>query len=185
LEDGRYLNESWGVGRAPAEADQWSEVVWDHEEEFEEDDEFVAFWKKTTKEVDDQGWVHTSNPEVYGYDEESFELCGREVSCADVNAYCQYDGDEDPGPFCLDLTEGPSLAYATLEPNFHNNDGSTVVLYFDGVPSEEQVKQVLRDEAGGRPLWVSPDDPEFAFEEHPTPVSERGKLRRYEVYPAG
>ena len=77
------------------------------------------------------------------------------------------------------------LVFATLEPNFHNNDGFTLVLYFDGVPDEEQVKQACRELLGKLPLSVDASDPTFGFEEHPTPVSEAAKLRRVEVYPAG
>ena len=78
----------------------------------------------------------------------------------------------------------PSLVHATLEPNFHNSDGSAVVLYFDGEPSEVEVQNELVRNTGRLALSVDTTDPYYQFEEHPTPVSERAKLRRYECYPA-
>lgn len=76
-------------------------------------------------------------------------------------------------------------AYATLEPNFHNQDGSTLVLYYHEVPDEAQVKQACDELLGKLPLGVDTSDPTFSFEEHPTPVSEASKLHRFEVYPTG
>lgn len=77
----------------------------------------------------------------------------------------------------------PKLVHVTLEPNFHNSDGCTVVLYFDGEPDEAQVREVCETQLGSLNLGVDTADPFFSFEEHPTPVSERASLRRYEVYP--
>lgn len=81
----------------------------------------------------------------------------------------------------------PKLIQATLEPNFHNSDGCTVVLYFDGEPDEAQVRQICDEELPKMSLNLGVDtsDKFFGFEEHPTPVSELAKPRRYEVYPAG
>ncbi len=76
-----------------------------------------------------------------------------------------------------------TLIHATLEPNSHNTDGSTVVLYFDEVPSEAEVREVCNNQLLGLGLGVDTSDEFFGFEEHPTPVSERAKLHRYEVYP--
>jgi hypothetical protein len=74
-----------------------------------------------------------------------------------------------------------SLVHATLEPNSHNTDGSTVVLYFNQAPSEAEV--VLACKELELPLRVDTSDEFFEFEEHATPVSDRANLFRYEVYP--
>jgi len=71
----------------------------------------------------------------------------------------------------------------SLEMNTLNKDGNTVTLYFDGEPTLEQVREACQTELGSLPLGVDTKDQYFGFEEHPTPVSERAGLRRYEVYP--
>jgi hypothetical protein len=108
LDDGRYVNTSLQVGVGVPNEDGYEYVKWTEEQvEFETEAEFVElqeFFNKVGEQVDEVGWVYTSNPEVYGYPEESFELCGMRVDSEDVNAHCKYDGCDDPGPFVLDLT---------------------------------------------------------------------------------
>ena len=77
----------------------------------------------------------------------------------------------------------PELVHVSLEPNTHNTDGCTVTLYFDGEPTLEQVREVCQTKLPSFNLGVDTEDPFFEFQEHPTPVSERAGLRRYEVYP--
>ena len=77
----------------------------------------------------------------------------------------------------------PKLVYATLEPNYHNRDGFTVTLYFDGVPSEAEVRRICEEELKNLGCGVDTNDKFFSFEEHPTPLSDRANVRRYEVYP--
>jgi hypothetical protein len=77
----------------------------------------------------------------------------------------------------------PQLVNATLEPNPHNTDGDTVVLYFDGEPTAEQIREVCTTELSHLDCGVDVDSEFFSFEERSTPVSERAGLRRYTVYP--
>jgi hypothetical protein len=79
----------------------------------------------------------------------------------------------------------PNLVHATLEPNSHNSDGFTVALYFDGIPDEDLVREVCDNQLSSFNFGVDTSDEFFGFEEHPTPVSELAKLRRYECNPAG
>jgi len=72
---------------------------------------------------------------------------------------------------------------ASLEPNTKNTNGATVTLYFDGEPTLEQIREICKSKLGSIGLSVDTEDPFFGFEEHPTDVSERAGLRRYEVYP--
>jgi hypothetical protein len=53
------------------------------------------------------------------------------------------------------------------------------------VPSEDQVKDICNTGLKSFTLGVDTADSGFSFEEHPTPVSERASLHRYEVYPTG
>lgn len=81
------------------------------------------------------------------------------------------------------MTKPAEFIEANLEPNFHNRDGCTVTLYFDGEPTKEQVIEICKTKLQNLNLGVDTEDQYFSFEEHPTTVSERAKLRRYEVYP--
>ena len=74
---------------------------------------------------------------------------------------------------------------ATLEPNTHNAGACTVVLYFEDEPTTSDVVEACKNDLGHLPLGVDTDDEFFKFEEHPTTVSDRGSLRRFEVYPTG
>ena len=73
--------------------------------------------------------------------------------------------------------------HATLEPNSHNTDGSTVVLYFEAEPTWVDVVSALAETTLNGS--VNTDDPDFSWEEHPNALSERAGLRRVECYPAG
>ncbi len=79
----------------------------------------------------------------------------------------------------------PQLINSTLEPNTHNKSSSTVTLYFDGEPTLERIREVCKTRLTHLALGVDTEDPFFGFEEHPSPLSKRSGLRRYEVYPTG
>jgi len=76
-----------------------------------------------------------------------------------------------------------TLVHVSLEPNSHNTDGATVTLYFDGVPTREEVREACKTKLGGLPLSVDTEDEFFSYEEHSVPVNELAGLRRFEVYP--
>jgi hypothetical protein len=78
----------------------------------------------------------------------------------------------------------PHLVHATREPNTHNRDADTVTLYFEGEPTLDQVREICVTQLKRLSLGVDTEDQFFGFEEHPTPVSERAGLHRYEVYPS-
>lgn len=65
------------------------------------------------------------------------------------------------------------------------NNGATLVLYYDAEPTQEEVVAAADSLCGKLPLSADTTDPFFCFREHQTPVSVRAGLRRYEVYPTG
>ena len=74
---------------------------------------------------------------------------------------------------------------ATLEPNFHNSDACTVVLYFNGEPAKDDVVNACKTGLDHLALGVDTTDQFFQFEEHETAVSKKAGLRRFEIYPTG
>jgi hypothetical protein len=79
-----------------------------------------------------------------------------------------------------------TLKHSSIEPNHHNKDGYTLVLYFEGTPTREEVVSVCDGLYGKHSAGsVDTKDPSFSYEEHPTPVSQAAGLRRYECYPFG
>jgi hypothetical protein len=73
----------------------------------------------------------------------------------------------------------PNLIHSTLEPNTHNNNAFTVVVYFDGEATIEQIREVCVEHS----LNVDVDDMYFNVNEISTPISRLSGTRRYEVYP--
>lgn len=72
------------------------------------------------------------------------------------------------------------FVYGTLEPNEWNRSSVAVTLYFDGVPTAEEVKQACEKDFVG-PL--SPIEPS-SYDECPTPLSKKKGLVRIQT-PAG
>lgn len=196
LDDGRYVGvdgpKGEDYGKVGTETDEhgWPLCTGDElsqdENAHNEYGEFGEFEGLCANLSFEASW--SDNPVVYGPDDTEFEVLGVKVQVHDVQQ-CEVEDRDNPdlwcGPLEVDLTAEPELVFTTLEPNSHNSDGSTVVLYFDGVPSEAQVRRVCESGLQGLNLGVDTADPFFSFEEHSTPVSERAKLHRYEVYPAG
>jgi hypothetical protein len=195
LDDGRYVGvdgTTENYGKVGTETDKygWPQTTGDElsqdETEANEYGECGEFETLVSDVEFSAGW--SDNPVVYGPDDTEFEVLGVKVQVYDVQQHELEDHDNPDlycGPCVVDLTKPPELVHATLEPNTHNTDGSTVVLYFDGVPSKEQVCEVCKTKLSSLNLGVDTEDEFFSFEEHSTPVSERAKLHRYEVYPAG
>lgn len=73
--------------------------------------------------------------------------------------------------------------HTSLEPSTANTNSTAVVLYFTQEPTKEQVIQALKETK--LVLSVDTNDPFFDYKEHPTAVSKRVGLRRYECYPTG
>lgn len=81
------------------------------------------------------------------------------------------------------LDKTVNLVDATLEMSDANKNGDAVTLYFDGVPTESQVREVCKNQISKLPLGVDTNDPHFSFVEVPSPISKRAGLYRYQVYP--
>lgn len=72
-----------------------------------------------------------------------------------------------------------------IEANGHNPDGSTVTLYFDGKPTDEEVREACVSLRGKLALSIDVEDQFYSWDEMPTVVSERAKLVRVQAFPAG
>lgn len=78
-----------------------------------------------------------------------------------------------------------TLQHATLERASENGNAATLVAYFVGEPTRAEVVAAAKSVFGKLPLSVDTEDPFFGWKEHPTPVSVKAGLRRYEVFPTG
>jgi hypothetical protein len=187
LDDGRYVDDAGCVAK---ELDKFGWPEWDDHglDCVELDDSEYSEFEDLVQRVKLPGWVYTSNPAVYGYPDESFEVCGVQVHAEDVDAHCYDPCDKrgrEVGPYVVELNVPAKLVDSSLEPNYHNTDGCALTLYFEGKPDEATVKQACKDLRGKHVVGVDPDDPEFNYEERETPVSERARLHRYQVHPTG
>ena len=68
------------------------------------------------------------------------------------------------------------LVDSRLEANHHNPDGSTVTLYFDGKPTDDEVLQACVSLRGKLALSIDVKDEFYAWDEVPTVVSEAANL---------
>lgn len=75
------------------------------------------------------------------------------------------------------------LVHYSLEPNFHNPDGSALTLYFAESPTEQEVKDACRETLGKQVIGVNPDDDEFSWEVCQTVVADRAGLVRVQAHP--
>lgn len=70
-----------------------------------------------------------------------------------------------------------------LENNYYNSDASALTLYFDGEPTEEEVKDACRATLGKQVIGVDPDKDDFSWDKCPTTVSERAGVVRVQCHP--
>lgn len=76
-----------------------------------------------------------------------------------------------------------SLQHYSLEPNYHNPDGSALTLYFDEKPTEDEVKDACTATLGKQVIGVDPTDPSFDWHEAPTTVSDKAGWVRVQCHP--
>ena len=77
------------------------------------------------------------------------------------------------------------LVHSNLETNEENNDGFTLTLYFEGTPTDEEVRAVCESLRGKHNGCVDVEDEFFGWKEYPNPVADKAKLVRVQVFPFG
>ena len=77
------------------------------------------------------------------------------------------------------------LVNANLETNEENDSGVAVTLYFDGTPTDDEVKAACREQRGKLGLSVDPEDEYFGWSTYPNKVSEAAKMVRVQAFPCG
>ena len=79
------------------------------------------------------------------------------------------------------------LVSHNLEENVDNDAGDALTLYFDSLPSDDEVRKACVETRGKHNISCDPDDPVggFGWKVCPTSVSARAGLTRVQVWPCG
>jgi len=86
-------------------------------------------------------------------------------------AYVEHDKETNP-------TSGVKLVDYRLEESNANPDGDALTLYFDGEPTQQDVKNACKQIVGKLELSSDPDDESWWWEKCPTSTSEKARLVR-------